>query len=88
MQFLLAYLVIINALAFLFMLIDKRKAQKNLWRIPERILLTIALCGGSLGIVLGMRVARHKTKHLKFSLCVPILLAIQIIFCILLYMCI
>ena len=86
MQFLLAYLVIINALAFLFMLIDKRKAQKNLWRIPERLLLAIALCGGSFGIVLGMRIARHKTKHLLFSLGVPILLAIQIVVCVFLSM--
>ena len=80
MKFLIAYLVIINATGFLFMLIDKRKAQKNLWRIPERTLLGIAICGGSLGTLLGMNMFRHKTKHLKFSLGVPLILAVQIIF--------
>lgn len=79
MKFLIAYLVIINATGFLFMLIDKRKAQKNLWRIPERTLLGIAICGGSLGTLLGMNMFRHKTKHLKFSLGVPLILAVQII---------
>ena len=79
MKFLIAYLVIINATGFLFMLIDKRKAQKNLWRIPERVLMAIALCGGSLGTLLGMNMFRHKTKHLKFSLGVPLILAVQII---------
>ena len=85
MMFLLAYLVIINALGFLFMLIDKRKAQKNLWRIHERTLLGIAICGGSLGTLFGMNTFRHKTKHLKFSLGVPIILAVQIILAICLF---
>lgn len=79
MKFLLAYLVIINALGFLFMLIDKRKAQKNLWRIPERALLGIAICGGSFGTLLGMNIFRHKTKKLKFSLGVPVILAVEIL---------
>ncbi len=79
MKYLLAYLVIINAAGFLFMLIDKRKAQKNLWRIPERTLMTIAALGGSLGVLLGMQVFRHKTKHLKFTIGVPIILSVQIL---------
>ena len=79
MKLLLAYLVIINAIGFLFMLIDKRKAQKNLWRIPERILLGIAICGGSIGAFLGMNTFRHKTKKLKFSLGLPVILALQVL---------
>ena len=79
MKLLLAYLVIINAVGFLFMLIDKRKAQKNLWRIPERILLSIAICGGSIGTFLGMNTFRHKTKKLKFSLGLPVILALQVL---------
>ena len=79
MKLLLAYLVIINAVGFLFMLIDKRKAQKNLWRIPERILLGIAICGGSIGTFLGMDTFRHKTKKLKFSLGLPVILALQVL---------
>lgn len=74
-----AYLIIINAAGFLFMLIDKRKAQKDLWRIPERTLLGIALFGGSLGTLLGMNLFRHKTKHVKFRIGVPLILSVQIL---------
>ena len=79
MQLLLVYLVIINALGFTLMHIDKYKAKKNLWRIPEKALLTVACIGGSIGCLLGMQTARHKTKHLQFSLGLPIILALQII---------
>ena len=79
MKLLLAYLVIINAVGFLFMLIDKRKAQKNLWRIPERTIMSVAVSGGSVGVLLGMYAFRHKTKHLKFTIGVPVILSVQII---------
>ena len=79
MKLLLAYLVIINAVGFLFMLIDKRKAQKNLWRIPEKVLLGLAICGGSIGSILGMNTFHHKTKKLKFSLGLPVILALQVL---------
>ncbi len=78
----LIYLLLINAAGFLLMLIDKRKAVKNLWRIPEATLLGIALLGGSLGILGGMYSFRHKTLHLKFTIGIPVILALQIIlFC-------
>lgn len=57
--------------------LDKYKAKNNLWRIPERILLAVAFAGGSLGSLLGMYAARHKTKHLKFRLLLPLFLLIQ-----------
>jgi uncharacterized membrane protein YsdA (DUF1294 family) len=79
MQFLIAYLILVNAAGFLLMLADKRKAQKNQWRIPETTLLLTALLGGSLGTVMGMRLFRHKTRHLHFSLGLPVLLALHII---------
>ena len=79
MEYLLAYLVIINAAGFLIMLVDKRKAKKNLWRIPEQTIITIAVSGGSLGVLLGMYTFRHKTKHLKFTIGIPVILAVQII---------
>lgn len=79
MLYLLAYLFLINALGFLFMLADKAKARKGAWRIPERRLFAIALLGGSLGCVLGMRLLRHKTQHLKFSLGLPLLLTAHIL---------
>ena len=78
----LIYLLLINAAGFLLMLIDKRKAVKNLWRIPEATLLGIALLGGSLGILGGMYSFRHKTLHLKFTIGISVILALQIIlFC-------
>ena len=65
---LLVYLLIINAAGFILMLVDKVKAKKNLWRIPEATLLAVAIIGGSLGSLAGMRLFRHKTKHLLFSM--------------------
>lgn len=59
------------------MLADKQRARKNLWRIPERTLLTAAVLGGSIGGLAGMYLFRHKTKHLKFTLGIPLILAIQ-----------
>ena len=79
MQILSIYLSLINALALLLMLADKRKAKKNLWRIPEATLMTVAALGGSVGSLLGMYTVRHKTKHPKFTIGIPLLLALQII---------
>lgn len=78
-ELILLYLLIINALSLLLMLVDKRKAQKNLWRIPERTLFTAALLGGSIGALLGMYLFRHKTRHLQFTLGIPLILLIQLI---------
>ena len=77
MKPLLIYLLLINATTLLLMLADKQKAKKNLWRIPERVLLLTALLGGSLGSLLGMYLFRHKTKHIKFTLLVPIFFLIH-----------
>jgi len=78
-KLILLYLLIVNAVAFLLMLVDKRKAQKKLWRIPERTLLLSAAIGGSIGSLAGMYAFRHKTKHLKFTLGVPAILILQIL---------
>ena len=77
-EFLLIYLLIINVAAFLLMLVDKLKAKKNLWRIPEATLLSSALFGGSVGALLGMYTVRHKTKHPKFYIGIPLILLCQI----------
>ena len=79
MEFLFAYLLLINAAALIIMLVDKRKAIKNRWRIPERTLMTMAILGGSVGIYAGMQLFRHKTKHTKFAIGVPVILSLQII---------
>ena len=79
MKFLILYLLIINAAGFLLMLIDKYKARKNLWRIPEKTLLGVALMGGSVGSYAGMQLFRHKTKHPQFYIGIPIIMAVQFI---------
>ena len=78
MKYILLYLLLINAIGFLLMLVDKFKAKKNLWRIPEATLMTVAALGGSIGSLLGMYTVRHKTKHVKFTLGIPAILILQI----------
>lgn len=65
------YLVIINILTFLLYGIDKWKAKRALWRIPESVLLGMAAIGGSIGAWLGMHVWHHKAQHMKFRYGVP-----------------
>ena len=68
----LFWVLFINLIAFLLFLIDKYKARKNLWRIPEATLLLFPALGGGIGALLGMYLVRHKTKHLKFLILVPL----------------
>lgn len=75
----LLYLIIVNAAAFLLMLADKQKAKRGAWRIPEKTLISAAAIGGSIGALCGMYLFRHKTKHLKFTLGIPLILAVQVI---------
>lgn len=82
MEILYLYLILINASALLLMLIDKRRAVKNLWRIPEKVLLLTALIGGSLGAIWGMKLARHKTQKPRFFIGLPLIFALQVIFAI------
>ncbi len=79
MKYFVLYLFIVNALGFLLMLIDKQKAKKGRWRIPERTLFLTAVIGGSVGSLLGMYTFRHKTKHLSFTLGMPAILIAQLI---------
>ena len=79
MKLLLYYLLIINAAGFLLMLVDKWKARKNRWRVRESTLLLIAALGGSVGSLAGMYLFRHQTRHLKFTLGIPLILATQCI---------
>ncbi|MDN4753961.1 DUF1294 domain-containing protein [Porphyromonadaceae bacterium W3.11] len=81
---LLYYLIIINLLTFIIFGVDKWRAKAGKWRISEINLLLLVVMGGGIGAVLGMRVWRHKTKHKKFTLGVPIILLIQVLVYILL----
>lgn len=73
-----AVLIVTNLTAFIMMGVDKRRAVKGRWRTSERALLIACACFGALGGWLGMRHFRHKTKHKKFTVSVPIMLILQI----------
>lgn len=79
MNLLIYYLLGINLLTFLIYGIDKWKAKKDKWRVPEATLLLLAAVGGSIGAFLGMQVFHHKTKHKKFLIGVPLILVAQVI---------
>lgn len=74
----LIYLIIMNIIAFIVYGIDKWKAQRNRWRISEKMLFFIAVVGGSVGALAGMYTFHHKTLHKKFTIGVPLILAIQV----------
>ena len=76
---LLYYLIIINFVTFLVYGIDKFKAKQGSWRISETTLLILAVIGGSIGALLGMKVWHHKTMHKKFKYGLPLILIIQIL---------
>lgn len=79
MKVIIYYLILINALGLVLMLMDKIKAKKKKLRIPEVTLLGIGLIGGSLGACLGMYLFRHKTKHPKFYITLPLFLLMHIV---------
>jgi len=78
-EWLIYIILIVNVLSFLLFGIDKARAKCGAWRIPEAVLLTSAALFGSAGALAGMLFFHHKTKHLKFTICVPLLLFIQIL---------
>lgn len=73
----LIYLVIMNIIGFTIMGIDKSRAKRGAWRIPEKTLFLIAILGGSIGSILGMKQFRHKTKHKTFTIGMPAILIVQ-----------
>ncbi|MBR6315443.1 MAG: DUF1294 domain-containing protein [Lachnospiraceae bacterium] len=75
----ISYLIIMNLTGFALMGIDKQKARKKAWRIPEATLFLFALCGGSIGSIIGMYAFRHKTKHWYFVVGMPLILVLQLI---------
>ena len=79
MYVLIIYLLLINAVSISLMLADKLKAKQNAWRIPEVTLMILSAVGGSFGAYLGMKLFRHKTRHPKFSIGLPVLMAAHIV---------
>lgn len=74
-----AYCILINLVGFAMMGIDKYKAKKRAFRIPEATLFSIALIGGSIGSIIGMYTFHHKTRHHKFTIGMPVILVIQLL---------
>lgn len=73
----LAYIALISVVAFAAMGIDKKKAEKHKWRVPEKVLFLFVLLGGGAGGILGMQVFRHKTKHWYFAVGFPLIAIIE-----------
>lgn len=78
-QIFTTYLILINAVGFVLMLLDKHRARRGAWRIPEATLMAVALAGGSIGTMAGMYLIRHKTRHPKFALGLPMIFLLQIL---------
>lgn len=76
---LIIYFIIINLISFILYYVDKQKAKKHLWRIPEATLLLFAFIGGSFGAYAAMKIFRHKTKHPKFYISVPLFMILHIL---------
>ncbi len=73
------YLIGINIIGFLIMFIDKQKAKKGAWRIPEKTLFFITALGGGIGTISGMYIFRHKTQKLQFVVGLPFITILEII---------
>ena len=76
---LIIYALVMNVCGFALMGIDKNKARKKAWRIPEATLFLFALFGGSIGCIAGMYIFRHKTRHWYFVVGMPLILILQLI---------
>lgn len=79
MQNIIIYLIIINIIGFLVMYIDKQKAKKGKWRIPEKTIFIITVLGGGIGTISGMYAFRHKTQKLHFTIGLPTITILEII---------
>lgn len=73
------YLVFMNLAAFTAMGMDKSKAKRGAWRIPEKTLFLFSFLGGSLGSLVGMYTFRHKTRHMKFTIGMPLILIFHLV---------
>ena len=79
LQMILIYMLFMSIIGFIMMGIDKAKAKKGAWRIPEKTLMGLAFLGGGAGVWLGMEVFRHKTKHFHFKYGVPAITMLEFI---------
>ena len=73
------YYVVVNLVAFIMYGIDKNRAIKKEWRISEKSLILVSVAGGAFGALLGMHVFRHKTRHIKFQLIIPLTVIVHFV---------
>ena len=78
-QNIVIYFIVINLFGFFIMWLDKRKAKKGAWRIPEKTLFIITAIGGGIGTTAGMYVFRHKTQKVQFVIGFPLITILEII---------
>lgn len=78
-QNILLYLLVINIFGFFIMWLDKRKAKRGSWRIPEKTLFIVTALGGGIGTIAGMYTFRHKTQKLNFVIGFPFITILEII---------
>ena len=81
----LIYLAAVNLFGLIIMGVDKSRAKRRKWRIPEATLFLVAIIGGSIGSIAGMYLFRHKTKHWYFMVGMPVILGLQIIAALIMY---
>lgn len=77
-EIIIGYLIIINILASIFCAWDKYKAKKGGWRVPEQTLFMFVLFGGGVGMYITMKTIRHKTKHKRFMIGIPVIILLQL----------
>lgn len=78
MKFLTLYFIIMSIITFLLMYIDKNRAIKGQWRIPEATLINLSILGGGIGTYMGMYIFKHKTRHPKFTIFIPITIILNL----------
>lgn len=75
----IAYIAVISIIGWILPIVDKKRAQKDEWRIRERTLFIVSALGGSLAMYLSMKKFRHKTKHKRFMIGIPAIMIVQVI---------
>lgn len=78
LEYLALYLIFINVVAVIICIIDKLKAKIDGWRVSEKTLFIVSAIGGALGMYITMQLIRHKTKHNKFMVSLPIFIIVHI----------
>lgn len=72
------YFIIVNIVGFIMSAVDKSAAKRHKWRVPEKNLFAVSLLGGAVGTLMSMLIFRHKTKHKRFMIGIPLIIFVQL----------